>query len=93
MSFCVLLDGPVTNDARVQRTVRTLSGFGRVLLLTTGGSEADGGYFDDRVEVRPTVQPPPTGIRKWLLFHRQHDHLADAAFADGRDFDVVWAND
>ena len=93
MSFCVLLDGPVTNDARVQRTVRTLSRFGRVLLLTTGGSEDDGGYFDDRVEVRPTVRPAPSGIRKWLLFHRQHDHLADAALADGRDFDVVWAND
>ena len=93
LNFCVLLDGPVTYDARVQRTVHTLSRFGQVLLLTTGGSEDDGVYFDDRVEVRPTARPVPSGMRKWLLFHRQHDHLADAALADGRNFDVVWAND
>jgi glycosyltransferase involved in cell wall biosynthesis len=43
--------------------------------------------------VRPTVRPEPSWLRKWFLLHRQNDQLADAALADGRRFDVVWAND
>jgi glycosyltransferase involved in cell wall biosynthesis len=93
VSICVLLDSPVTYNGRVQRTVRTLSRFGRVVLVTTGGSPSDRGMFDDAVEVRTTERPALSGMRKWLLLHRQNDHLADAALADGRDFDIVWAND
>jgi glycosyltransferase involved in cell wall biosynthesis len=93
LSFCVLLDGPVTNDGRVQRTARTLGGLGDVLLVTAGGSERDQDLFGDRVEVRPTVRPEPSWLRKWFLLHRQNDQLADAALADGRSFDLVWAND
>jgi hypothetical protein len=92
-SFCVLLDAPVTHNGRVQRSVRALSRVGRVLLVTSGGSERDQELFDDRVEVRPTTRPTLSGVRKWLLLHRQNDQLADAALASDRDFDVVWAND
>lgn len=93
LSFCVLLDGPVTYNGRVQRTARTLSRFGPVLLVTSGGSADDDGIFDDAVEVLPTVRPAPAGLRRFVLLHRQNDHLADAALAAGRAFDVVWAND
>jgi glycosyltransferase involved in cell wall biosynthesis len=92
-SFCVLLDGAVSYDGRVQRTVRTLSGLGRVLLVTSGGLESDQSIFDDRVEVRPTVRPTHTGLRKWFLLHRHNDQLAEAVLADGRSIDLVWAND
>jgi glycosyltransferase involved in cell wall biosynthesis len=92
-SFCVLLDGPVTNDGRVQRTVGTLSRIGDVLLVTSGGSEDDQALFRDRVEVKPTRRPEPAGLRRWVLLHRQNDQLVEAALSDGRPFDVVWAND
>lgn len=93
LSFCILLDGPVTYNGRAQRTARTLSRFGPVLLVTSGGSLDDQGIFDEGVEVLPTVRPAPAGLRRFVLLHRQNDHLADAALAGGRDFDVVWAND
>lgn len=92
-TFCVLLDRPVTYDGRVQRTVRTLSTLGQVLLVTSGGSERDQELFDNRVEVRPTVRPIPSGLRKFVLLHRQNDQLLDAVLSDDRRFDVVWAND
>jgi glycosyltransferase involved in cell wall biosynthesis len=92
-SICVLDDGPVTHDGRVQRTVRTLSEVGRVLLLTCGGSERDQELFGENVQVRPTTRPDLAGLPKYLLLHRQCDHLADAALAQGRGFDIVWAND
>jgi glycosyltransferase involved in cell wall biosynthesis len=91
--FCVLLDGPVTFDGRVQRTVRTLSRLGPVLLVTSGGSEHDQALFGDRVEVRATTPGEPRGLRRFVLLHRQNDQLATAALEDGRDFDLVWAND
>jgi glycosyltransferase involved in cell wall biosynthesis len=93
LSFCVLLAGPVSHDGRVQRTVRTLSGLGRVLLVTVGGSEGDQELFDERVEVFSAPQPRLSGPRRWFLLHRQHDQLADVALADGRGFDLVWSND
>ena len=89
----MLRDAPVTHDSRVQRSVRSLSQLGHVLLVTSGGSEQDQDLFDDRVEVRCTTRPALTGLRKWLLLHRQNDQLADTALACGRDFDLVWAND
>lgn len=88
-----MLDGPVTYNSHVQRSVRTLSRLGSVMLVTAGGSEHDQALFDYRVEVRHAERPVLTGARKWLLLHRQNDHLAEAALANGRDFDVVWAND
>ena len=92
-SFCILLDGAVTNDSRVQRTARTLSELGHVLLVTSGGSDRDQDLFDERVRVIPTVRPAASGLRKWFLLHRQNDQLADAALLEGRRFDLVWAND
>jgi glycosyltransferase involved in cell wall biosynthesis len=92
-SICVLVDAPITNDARVQRTTRTLSRLGRVLLVTSGGSDLDQRFFDDRVEVKPTVRARLSGLRKWFLLHRHNDQLAEAALAGGRSFDLVWAND
>jgi len=92
-NICVLLDGPVTHNGRVQRTVRTLSQVGPVVLFTSGGSEHDGELFDARVEVRPVPRLVPSGLRRYLLLHRQNDGLADAARDHGRGFDLVWAND
>lgn len=92
-SICILLDGPVTHDSRVQRVARTLNALGQVLLVTAGGSEADQELFGDGVVVSPTALPNPVGLRKWFLLHRQNDGLADAALAEGRRFDLVWAND
>lgn len=92
-SVCVLLDCPVTHDGRVQRTVRTLSRRGPVLLVTSGGSADDRHLFNDRVEVRPMRRRRASGLRRWLLLHRQHDQLADEVLRDGRRVDVVWAND
>ncbi len=92
-NFCMLLDGAVSNDSRVQRTARTLSELGHVLLVTSGGSDRDQDLFDERVTVIPTVRPAPSGLRKWFLLHRQNDQLAGAALAEGRNFDLVWAND
>jgi len=92
-SICVLLDAPVTLDGRVQRTVRTLSQIGPVLLVTSGGSPQDQALFDDGVEVLATADPVVPALRKWLLLHRQHDQLAEAALSSGRSFDIVWAND
>ncbi len=83
----------MTLDGRVQRTVRTLSHIGSVLLVTSGGSDQDQSLFGDSVEVRTTVRPLPSALDKWLLLHRLHDHLADAAVSSGRRFDIVWAND
>jgi glycosyltransferase involved in cell wall biosynthesis len=93
IQLCVLLAGPIAHNGRVQRTARTLSEFGSVVLVTSGGSESDQTLFDDRVEVVTTVRPVPSGLRKWILLHRQNDQLADAAVATGRTFDFVWAND
>jgi glycosyltransferase involved in cell wall biosynthesis len=92
-SICVLLDGPVTHNGRAQRTVRTLSEVGRVLLVTSGGSVGDQELFEQGVEVRPSVRPEMRGLRKWFLLHRQNDELADTALAHRRGFDLVWAND
>jgi glycosyltransferase involved in cell wall biosynthesis len=92
-SICMLLDGPITHDGQSQRTARTLSTVARVLVVTAGGSEHDQSLFGEGVEVRPTVRPPLTGLRKFFLLDRQNDHLAGAALAGGRSFDLVWAND
>lgn len=83
----------MTYNGRVQRTVGTLSQLGPVVLFTSGGSERDRAVLDPRVELRPVARPKPSGLRKWVLLHRQNDQLADAALASDRDFDVVWAND
>jgi glycosyltransferase involved in cell wall biosynthesis len=73
--------------------VRILSERGHVLLVTCGGSEDDRALFNGRVDVRPTMRPPLSFLRRWFLLHRQNDQLATAALGDGRRFDVVWAND
>ena len=91
--FCILLDGPVTYNGRVQRTAGVLSRFGSVVLVTSGGSQSDQELFGDGVEVRTTVRPAPTGLRKFVLLHRQNDHLAEAALAGAPDYDLIWAND
>src|SRR3954452_13616702 len=92
-SICMLLDGPITHDGQSQRTVRTLSTIARVLVVASGGSEDDQSLFDEDVEVRPTVRPALSALERFFLLHRQNDHLAEAGLADGRKFDVVWAND
>jgi glycosyltransferase involved in cell wall biosynthesis len=90
---CVLLDGPVTFNGRVQRTVTTLSRLGPVVLVTAGGTERDQELFGEGVEVRTTSRPAPSGLRKFVLLHRQNDGLIEAALAGDPKFDVVWAND
>jgi glycosyltransferase involved in cell wall biosynthesis len=64
-----------------------------VLLVTSEGPERVKDLFGERVDVRPTVRPTTRWLRKWFLLHRHYDQLAEAAIADGRSFDLVWAND
>jgi len=92
----VLLPGPIANDGRVIRTIRTMRGLGAAVDLFFEGDPGDGaGLFDDGVELHPV--PRREGflakLKRNTLFYRDWLVLADAAVATGRRYDVVWAND
>lgn len=92
----VLLPGPIANDGRVIRTIRTMRGQGATVDLFFEGDPGDGaGLFDDGVELHPVrrKQGLAAKLLRNTLFYRDWLVLADAAIATGHRYDVVWAND
>ncbi len=92
----VLLPGPIANDGRVIRTIRTMRGLGAAVDLFFEGDPGEGaGLFDDGVERHPVRRREGflAKLERNTLFYRDWLVLANAAIATGRRYDVVWAND
>ncbi len=93
---CVLLPGPIENDGRVIRTIRTMLKAGARVDLFFEGVAGDGeGIFNEDVELHPVTRN--TGIAAKLkrntLFYRDWLVLSHAAIDAGHRYDVIWAND
>lgn len=91
----VLLDGPIRSDARVIRSIRSLSRLARIDLFYPQPKEGDDTLFGEGVTLRPTLPPPraPSLLRRCVTLHREFDFLADAALDDEETPDLVLAND
>ncbi len=93
---CVLLPGPITNDGRVIRTIRTMRGAGAAVDLFFEGIPGDGaGLFDEQVSLHPVRRREGFAAKllRNTLFYRDWLVLSDAAIDIGHRYDVVWAND
>lgn len=95
-TICVLLPSSIQNDARVIKTIRTLSKHHDVDLFHIDGSSEQYAFFNNRVALFP-IAPKADSFRKKVishsLFYRAHLHLVDAVLSQQKRYDFIFAND
>ena len=95
-SFCILLNGAISNDARVIKTIQSLSKKFKVDLYYVEPSEKDKSIFNENVCLFPVLSPYGSFKKKLrinLFFYKVYNFLADEVLKSEKKYDYVWAND
>ena len=95
-SFCILLNGGIANDARVIKTIQSLSKNHLVDLYYVSPNEHDKTLFNKNVRLFPVASPYGRFsklLRMNLFFYTAFNFLADAAINSNQSYSFVWAND
>ena len=95
-NFCVLLNGSVANDARVLKTIRSLSTKYIVHLYYVSPKLNDNQLFNENVKLFPSSSPYgklKKHLYNNLFFYKVYNFFIKTVLSSGIKYDYVWAND
>lgn len=92
---CVLLNGPICNDSRVIKEIRTMSTVAEVDLFYLEGTDEDKLLFNNRVRLLPIKRSFNfrTKIIQNTFFYREFLFYVDEVLKQKVKYDYIWAND
>ncbi len=93
---CVLLNGKIENDARVIKTIVTISRYHHVDLYYTDGNEKDTQIFSSNVELHSVVCPYSSLKQKIIrhtVFYDEYLFFVKKVLEGTITYDYIWAND
>lgn len=92
---CVLLNGPICNDSRVIKEIRTMTAVAEVDLFYIDGTDEDKLLFDKNVRLFPfkMISNFRTKIINNTFFYREFLFYVDEVLKQGVKYDYIWADD
>lgn len=94
-SIVVLLNGPIANDSRVIREIKTMAQIATVDLYYCGGNVADKGIFGEHVQLFNCNKP--NGIKEKIIrhtcFYNEYMFYVPKVIEQNKNYDYIWAND
>jgi len=93
--ICVLLNGAIKSDARVIKTITTISRYHKVDLFYLNGNDGDKALFNENVSLISIKYKKSlrTKIISHTNFYNEFVFLASSVLKNKKNYDYVWAND
>jgi len=91
-TFCILLDGPITNDGRVIRIINTLSQESKVDLYYVDGDIKDDEIFNKNVRVFSTKTNSNWFLTN-ILFYKKYKEIKRTVLHQKTKYDFIYCND